>query len=470
MEENNNNLNQQGYHNPNQDYNNNSMNINQDNGYGNTPNNMPNYNSNNISGNMLNNNSSNSSKNNSGFFTGMTIGIVASVVIFAIAIIVKAIVGDIGSGGNSSTASDVETEDMEAVLSKAESILEYLDAYYYNADDDYKKKIADGIYQGIIDVLDDDYADYYDAEEWKEILESDKGVYCGIGVVVQSDTETGEVIVVNPYDYAPGYKAGIRVDDRIIAIDDIDITGMSLDEAVSLIRGEEGTDVKVTVRRNGEILDFVVTREEIETQTIYTEVMEGNIGYMQISSFDGVTGDQFTKGLEELLDQDIEGIIFDVRSNGGGYYYTVVEMLDRILPEGKIVYMEDRDGAQDIEYSDAECLDLPMCVLVNQYTASASEIFAGAIQDYELGAIIGNKTFGKGIVQNTYTFTDGTAIKFTIAGYFTPNGRNIHGEGIVPDIEVSLPDSEDAYENGVIKDGMDSQLNKAIEYIQNEIK
>lgn len=296
-------------------------------------------------------------------------------------------------------------------------------------------------------------------------------MYCGIGVVVQKDESTGEIIAVNPYNYAPAYKAGVRANDRIIAIDDVDIRSMSIDEAVTLIRGEEGTTVKLTIRRDSEIKEFEVTREQIESKTIYTEVLEDNIGYMQITAFEGVTYDQFTEGLNDLLDKNIKGIIFDVRSNGGGYYDTVVKMLDRILPEGKIVYIEDKNGHQETEYSDAKCLDLPMCVLVNGYSASASEIFTGAIQDYGLGTIIGEKTYGKGIVQNTYTFRDGTAVKFTIAGYFTPNGRNIHGEGIEPDIEVSLPEDKSAYnEDGTIKKEMDSQLNEGIKYIKEQIK
>ncbi|MDE6208166.1 MAG: S41 family peptidase [Lachnospiraceae bacterium] len=401
--------------------------------------------------------------------SGLSINILLFIIAFAA--IIMAIVVKISADKNSSDKSIDDVNNVDEITDKAEYILELLDKYYYNVDDNYKEKIADGIYQGIIDTLDDNYADYYDAEEWKAVLESDQGVYCGIGVAVQQDENTGEIIAVNPYEYAPAYKAGLRVEDRIIAIDDIDIRGMSIDEAVSLIRGEEGTTVKLTVRRNTEILDFVVTREQIETQTVVTKVLEDNIGYLQITSFDGVTYNQFINGLDELLNQGIKGIIFDVRSNGGGYYDTVVNMLDRILPEGKIVYMEDKNGRQDVEYSDAECLDLPMCVLVNGYTASASEIFSGAIQDYELGAIIGEQTFGKGIVQNTYTFRDGSAVKFTIAGYFTPNGRDIHGKGITPDIVVSLPTDREAYnENGVIKDGMDTQLNEGIKYIKEQIK
>ena len=358
----------------------------------------------------------------------------------------------------------------EDIEKKAENILNLIDDNYYNVDDNYKDRLADSIYKGIVSSLDDKYAVYYTKEEWKSVLESDSGVYCGIGVVVQKDEKTGEVIAVNPYEDAPAYKAGVRTNDRIIAIDGVDITDMTIDDAVRLIRGEEGTSVKITVKRGSEIKEYEVTRAKIESQTVYTEVLDDNIGYMRITSFDGVTFDQFTKGLDDLLSKNIKGIIFDVRSNGGGYYDIVVKMLDRILPEGKIVYMEDKNGKQETEYSDATCLDLPMCVLVNGYSASAAEIFTGAIQDYELGPVIGEKTYGKGIVQNTYTFRDGTAVKFTIGGYFTPNGRNIHGKGIEPDIKVSLPEDKSAYnEDGTIKEEMDSQLNEGIKYIKEQI-
>jgi len=418
----------------------------------------------NYSCNMNNNQNEKPQKN--GFFKGFIIGgIIAAITVALIFGLYSVIKNDYLNVNPDGAASKDDIE------KKAEQILKLIDENYYNVDDDYKDKLADSIYQGIIDSLDDKYADYYDAEEWKAVLEADQGVYCGIGVVVQKDESTGEIIAVNPYDYAPAYKAGVRANDRIIAIDDVDIRSMSIDEAVTLIRGEEGSTVKLTIRRDSEIKEFEVTREQIESKTIYTEVLEDNIGYMQITAFEGVTYDQFTEGLNDLLDKNIKGIIFDVRSNGGGYYDTVVKMLDRILPEGKIVYIEDKNGHQETEYSDAKCLDLPMCVLVNGYSASASEIFTGAIQDYGLGTIIGEKTYGKGIVQNTYTFRDGTAVKFTIAGYFTPNGRNIHGEGIEPDIEVSLPEDKSAYnEDGTIKKEMDSQLNEGIKYIKEQIK
>lgn len=411
---------------------------------------------------MNSGNSNNKNGFTKGFFAGGIISAITVLLLVALYFVIKDEASGVSPDGVSSK---------DDVISKAEEIIELIEENYYNVDDEYKDRLPDAIYQGIINSLDDKYADYYDAEEWKTVLEADQGVYCGIGVVVQKDMDTGEIVAVNPYDYAPAYKAGVRANDRIIAIDGVDITDMSIDEAVALIRGEEGSKVKLTIKRGSTIKEFEVTREKIETKTIYTEVLEGNIGYMQITAFEGVTYNQFTEGLNELLDNNIKGIIFDVRSNGGGYYDTVVKMLDRILPEGKIVYMEDKYGHQETEYSDAECLELPMCVLVNGYTASASEIFTGAIQDYELGVVIGEKTYGKGIVQNTYTFRDGTAVKFTIAGYFTPNGRNIHGEGIEPDIKVSLPEEESAYnEDGTIKDGMDSQLNEGIKYIKEQIQ
>lgn len=395
---------------------------------------------------------------------GIAIGTVGTAILLIFALFVRTIFSASTMGGNN--VIQVNSEDVEQ---KVGVILDVIDEYYYN-DDDYRSVLAENIYQSVLDSLDDPYADYYTAEEWIEVNSANEGIYCGIGVAVSLDEETGEIVATNPYEHAPGYKAGMRAGDRIIAVDDQEVAGMILDDAVSLIRGEEGTTVKVTVRRGTEYIDFVITREKIESITVETEVLDNNIGYLRITSFDGVTYQQFIDGLNELLAQNIEGIIFDVRTNGGGYYYTVVNMLDRILPEGKIVYTEDKKGNQEVEYSDEECLDMPMCVLVNGYTASASEIFAGAIQDYELGAIIGEQTYGKGIVQNTYTLSDGSAIKFTISGYFTPNGRSIHEVGITPDIVVSLPDDLEAYdETGVIKEGYDTQLNTAIEYITGEM-
>ncbi len=411
------------------------------------------------------------SKNN-GMCKGFLLGLLMATLVFFATFLVKTIFdGGVGSiiKNISGEEETVDMQNMSQIYDKANKIQQLIEQYYYYEED--LNKAADGMYQGLIDSIGDKYADYYDVEELKSVTESNQGTYCGIGVVVQLDEESGEIVAVNPYDYAPGYAAGIRAGDHIIAVDDVEVTGMSLDKAVLLIRGEEGTTVKITVTRDGKKMDFTVTRQIIETHTIDTKVLDNNIGYMQISAFEGVTLDQFKDGLKELQDKNVDGIIFDVRSNGGGYYYTVVEMLDMILPEGKIVYTEDKNGKQEIEYSDAACLDMPICVLVNGYTASASEIFAGAIQDYELGAIIGEQTYGKGIVQNTYSLGDGTAIKFTIAGYFTPNGRNIHGEGIAPDIEVSLPEDEEAYdEQGYLKEGYDTQLDAAMKYMNERLE
>jgi carboxyl-terminal processing protease len=398
---------------------------------------------------------------NSGMLRGVIVGFLSAIVVFLAAIMCKEMFVE----ETETTGDKIPVGEVSNMFSSTEEILGLINNFYYYTDDDYFKDLETGIYKGIISTLDDKYAAYYSPEEWRQILQDDQGVYYGIGVVVQQDVTTGEVIAVTPYENGPGYAAGIRAGDRIIAVNGQSILEMTLEESVSLIRGEEGTSVVVTIKRDGVTKDLTVTRAKIENQTIAYEMLEGNIGYVRISAFEGVTAEQFANALTELQKQGVKGYIFDVRSNGGGYYNTVVNMLDKLLPEGKIVYIEDKNGKQDVEYSDAECIDLPMCVLVDEYTASASEIFAGAIQDYKKGAIIGVQTFGKGIVQNTYVLRSGGAVKFTIASYFTPNGRNIHGEGITPDIKIELPKEESAYKDGVLLREYDSQLNKALEYL-----
>lgn len=421
---------------------------------------------------QMNNNEPKYTKN-SGMWKGFILGMLLATIVFCVTMAARLIIdGNLTSIITNDGEQNVEYQNMQQIYDKADRIQQLLDQYYYY--DENLGDVADGMYQGLIDSLGDKYADYYDADELTAVTESNQGTYCGIGVVVQLDEESGEIVAVNPYDYAPGYKAGIRAGDHIIAVDDVVVTGMSLDEAVLLIRGEEGTTVKISVTRDGKPMDFTVTREIIENHTIVTKVLENNIGYLRITSFDGVTLEQFKTGMAELQDKGVDGIIFDVRSNGGGYYYTVTSMLDMLLPEGKIVYTEDKFGNQEVEYSDADCIDLPICVLVDGFTASASEIFAGAIQDYELGAIIGVQTYGKGIVQNTYSLGDGSAVKFTIAGYFTPNGRDIHGKGITPDIEVTLPETlpegEEAYdESGYLKLEYDTQLAEGIKYMNERL-
>lgn len=418
------------------------------------------------------------------FFRGLATGVTVTLVVLIIALVLnillnkdyietdnkEELMNNAWANGNTQVS-----EDMSGIFSKAQYLQNIIDKYYYYEED--MDALADGIYAGMLESLGDPYSVYYDEESFKALTESTSGKYCGIGVVISQDPETLVITVVNAYEGCPGYEAGIKPGDIVIGADDIDFTGMDSSEAVSYIRGEEGTQVTIKIKRGDEILDLDVTRKQIDIPTIDYEQIDGKIAHISITSFDEVTYDQFKDALDEAKKDGCEGYIFDVRDNGGGLYSTVVDMLDDLLPAGKIVFTKDKNGKGSTEYSDDVCLEAPMAVLINGNSASASEIFAGAIQDYGVGKVIGTKSFGKGIVQSIIPLGDGTAIKVTVSSYFTPNGRNIHGDGITPDIEVKLPMAEnpdlkeEAYdENGYLKDEYDTQLQEAVKYIQGELK
>ena len=266
-------------------------------------------------------------------------------------------------------------------------------------------------------------------------------------------------------------EAGLRPGDILYKVGDAEVTGMDLTMVVSQIKGEENTKVLISVAREGEedYLEFQVERRTIEIQTVGSAMLEDQIGYISITSFDDVTTDQFMKALDELETQGIKGLIVDLRGNGGGLVSSVCAILDRLLPEGLIVYTEDKYGNREEETSDAEhYFDKPLAVLVNGNSASASEIFAGAIKDYGIGTLVGTKTYGKGIVQKIYPLHDGTAVKLTVSKYYTPKGNNIHEIGIEPDVEIDL---EEALKKEVVVPlGEDNQVQKALEVLRPEIE
>ena len=331
------------------------------------------------------------------------------------------------------------------------------DNYLYDID---KDAMNEAIYGAMLDSLGDPYSVYYTAEEYTSLMQSTSGSYIGIGVVVTKDEETGYINVVEPYEGSGGAEAGILPEDKILKADGVDLTPLSLDEAVTYIKGEEGTKVKLTILRGEETLELEVERRAIEVITVAHTMLDGNIGYIDISQFTDTSVHQFMEAYEELVAEGMTGLIVDIRSNPGGTLSSVVNILDYLLPEGKLVYTENKKGEQRIFSSDADAvLDIPCAVLVNENSASASEIFAGALQDYGKAKIVGTQTFGKGIVQSIIPISDGTAVKITIENYFTPNGNNIHGVGITPD-EVVEFDLEAYKENET-----DTQLNAAIEYI-----
>ena len=353
--------------------------------------------------------------------------------------------------------------------SKVQQKLTYLeqliDSYYLYSDDVTEEMLEEGIYTGYINALGDPYSVYYDEEETKALYESTSGEYSGIGVVFSQNMNTKVSTAVQVYKNSPAAQAGVKEGDILYKVNGRDITSEDLTDVVTEIRGEEGTAVELTVMRGSDLHEVTmeVIRRKIEVETVSYEMKEDHIGYIHVTEFDKVTYDQFAEAIDDSKSQDMKGLVVDLRSNPGGSLSTVVDMLDLLLPEGIVVYTEDKNGKKEEYTSDRNReYDGPLAVLVNGYSASASEIFAGAIQDYEAGTIVGTTSYGKGIVQQLLPLSDGTCVKVTVSEYFTPNGRNIHGVGIEPDVEIEYEADEENTE-------ADNQLDAAITEVKKQM-
>ena len=341
------------------------------------------------------------------------------------------------AGSEESTQeSTKDTISSSEVEKKAGTIADILDQYYYEDIDE--DALVDGMYAGMVDGVGDPYTCYYSAEEYSSLMETTSGTYYGIGAVLTQDAETNVVTILHVYSGTPAEEAGVKDGDIIVKVDDVEGNSMELSELVKHIKGEEGTTVHLQLLREGEedYLDFDVERRQVEIPTVEYQMLEGKIGLIQISEFSDNTPEQFDAAIKDLQGQGMEAMIVDLRNNPGGVLQAVCSMLDEILPEGTIVYTEDKYGNRSDYDSDEACLDIPMAVLINENSASASEIFAGAIKDYKYGTLIGTTSFGKGIVQSIIPLEDGSAVKVTMAKYFTPNGNYIHEKGIEPDITL----------------------------------
>lgn len=348
----------------------------------------------------------------------------------------------------------------EDTVAKMKVIENVIDTYFYKEDVD-KDAMVDGIFKGMVESLGDPYSEYYSKEELESLYQDSFGVYYGVGAYVSLDTTTGLAKVSGIIVDSPAEEADLRAEDIIYKVDDVDVTGMTLQETVSLIKGDENTTVKLTLIRDGKEIEKEVTRRKVESPTVNFKMLDDGMAYIQITEFDTVTVDQFTEAMAMARGNDMKGLILDLRSNPGGNLSSVVSIAKQMLPKGLIVYTEDRDGNRE-EYScdGSKELDVPMVVLVNGNSASASEILAGAIKDYGIGTLVGTTTFGKGIVQRPIELSDGSAVKLTISSYYTPNGINIHGIGIEPDVECEF-DSERYYSD----EAYDNQLEKAKEVL-----
>ena len=367
-------------------------------------------------------------------------------------------VGINGVAGNGAVSSSRLGERYEKIEKKLDTIDKTISDYYLNQEDIDLDQLEEGIYAGYVAGLDEAYTTYYTAEEFEDVMEASSGSYSGIGAYVSQNMNTGLITIVKPFEGSPAEKAGIQKEDILYKVEGEDVTGQDLTMVVARLKGEEGTMVNITIYRQSEdkYIDLSVERAVVNVPTVEHKMLDNNIGYIQIAEFEEVTAEQFKEAVSDLQEQGMEKLIFDLRDNGGGLLDSVCDVLDTILPKMMLVYTEDKDGNRREEWAeDDEAVDLPMAVLINGNTASASEIFTGALKDYDKAEIIGTTSYGKGIVQSIIPFSDGSALKVTSSKYYTPSGICIHGVGIEPDQTVEY-DRTLEYDN---------QLQAAIDYL-----
>ncbi len=409
------------------------------------------------------------------FFSGMFWGFIAGGIFSCVCILaIRGIilfhnsnVIQIPENKEEASADDKEALDTaitEGLIQKLRTLESAIDVYYYQEGIDYEA-MQTGIFAGLVDSLEDPYSEYYTKEELEKVTLDNEGIYYGIGAYVSMDTMLSMPKISGVIADTPAEEAGLRENDVITAVGDVSMYQMTTQDAVNYIRGEEGTMVELTIYREGEpdYLHFSVERRKVESPTVNYEMM-GEIGYLQITSFDEVTVHQFKDAYKALEEEGMKGLIIDVRSNPGGLLTSVLDISREILPKGLIVYTEDKYGQKNEYTCDGKNeIDIPLVVLINGNSASASEILAGAVKDYEIGTIVGTTTYGKGVVQNIFALSDGSAVKLTISNYFTPKGNNIHGIGVEPDVEVEL-DADKYYDEDI-----DTQIEKALEILNGQI-
>ena len=374
-------------------------------------------------------------------------------------------IAKIQSGTTAGVTSEKLDLDLSQVKRKTGEIEALINAYYLDEID--AQQIEDTLYTGMVAGLDDPYSVYYTQEQLESMEEATSGEYSGIGATLSQDPDTKEISVVSCFEGTPAEEAGLLPGDVITGWNGNPVSDMELSELVSKIKTDPDEHLTLSIERDGEELEVELTRRAVEVPTVEYEMLGDQIGYIRLLEFDEVTAQQFEEAMSDLESQGMEKLIIDVRNNPGGVLQTVCDMLDQFLPEGLIVYTEDKNGKRTEYTSDEEHqFTKPLAVLVNGNSASASEIFAGAIQDYGIGTIVGTTTFGKGIVQKIFYLSDGTGLKLTMAKYYTPKGHDIHKKGIQPDVEVKL--DEDLQNQSSISHEEDNQLKKAISVLQEQ--
>lgn len=372
------------------------------------------------------------------------------------------IIGNIANGIITSLKGNEKEVSLEQKVSDIKKKLEEI----YIGDIDEKKMINSAL-EGYVAALGDEYTEYLTEEEVTSIMEDVNGSYVGVGLYIAQNTELNEILVIGVIEDSPANKAGILVGDVVKKVDDIEYTGEQLAQASNKMKGVEGTKVKVTVKRNDKEIDFDITRETIKFKCVKSEKLENNIGYIKISSFDGGCASDFEKAYKELESQGTKSLIIDLRNNGGGLVDESLNIAELIVPKGsKMLITKDKNGNEDESISKKEpIINVPIVVLVNEYTASASEILTAAIRENTNAKVIGTQTYGKGIIQGIFLFDDQkTGMKITMQEYFTPNHNKLHKIGITPDIELELPEEWKGHLS--VKREFDNQLNKAVDILK----
>ena len=403
-------------------------------------------------------------KNKKSFFKGALSGALAVLLIMSIVSCGVNLPGTSKTTKKSSSGSDSSEELLDDSTKAKLELLEQLVDESYSGDID-MDDLQEGLYRGYIDGLGDKYSVYYDEDETKALMQSTSGEFGGIGALFSQDKDTKVITFLKVYEGSGAEEAGFKVDDILYKVDGKDISGEDLSEVVSKIRGDEGTTVELTVLRgdDGEEYTATVTRKIVQTDTVYHEMKEDKIGYIQVTEFDDVTTDQYKEALEDLENQGMKGLVVDLRNNPGGNVDTVTDMLDLMLPEGTTLSIKDKQGKESVYESDDEHqFTKPLVVLVNENSASASEIFSGAIQTFGTGEVVGTTTYGKGVVQQIFDLKDGTSVKLTIAEYLIAGQFGINGKGVTPDVEVQ-------YEKDAQNPDRDNQIEKALEEVKNKL-
>lgn len=403
------------------------------------------------------------------FLRGVIMGAAGCILVLLSALTIAQYAGKINVAAGLKWDENGMSKEAVEIKDKAEILSSYINRFYLN-DIDYGK-MGDIIYKAMVSGLDDKYAAYYTKDEYKDISEKTKGEFCGIGAYISQGKNDNSLKVAGVVKGGPAEKAGIKKGDIIVEVDGENIQGKDSSYAVSKMKGKKGTNVSISVVRKGnkKPITFNIKREVIHDNTVSYKMLDSNIGYISVSAFETVTKKQFKSAVDCLEKKNEKGLIIDLRDNGGGLLDTALDMLDHILPKKLVVYTKDKNGVAEEYYTkDDKEIKIPIVILVNGNSASASEVFCGALRDYGKAKLLGTKTFGKGIVQSSFAFRDGTGLKFTTSKYYTPKGINIHGTGFEPDIKVKSNGKMTALKESGYK--VDNQINAALDYLTIALK